>query len=384
MNAGQGPAPRRIFELFLELVKIDSESGNEAAVRDYIKAFAEGFGLPVQEDGAGAATGGESGNIVIRVPSGSFSALPPIILNAHMDTVAPGRGVMPVDAGDRFMSAGTTVLGADDKAGVAVILAVVEYLVSTGGGHRALEVVFTIREEQGLLGARNLDYSLVDGSWGLVLDAAGPVGGAVVEAPSRISLEFTVQGRSAHAGIEPEKGINAIRCAAEAIARLELGRLDDRTTANIGVIRGGTASNIVPERVVVEAEIRSLDEGRLEEVREKMVNAFTAAAESNGCQLESAVEESFAFFSLDPGSEHLEVISRAVRDCGLQSELYSTGGGSDANVMNAMGLEMVPLNIGLGNPHSKQEYILKDDLVNVARIVTRIAYLASEEGGGTP
>ncbi|MBU4301303.1 MAG: M20/M25/M40 family metallo-hydrolase, partial [Actinobacteria bacterium] len=238
-----GPEPGRLFSIFQELLRIDSEPGKEGELRDYVKGFCSGIGLVTCEDLAGEVTGGESGNLVIRVPSGAPSTEPPIILNAHMDTVAPGEGVVPVEEDDRFTSAGDTVLGADDKAGVAAILAAVECIMGAGMRHRALEVLFTVQEEPGLIGAKNLDRSLLEGRWGLVLDGSGGVGGIVVEAPSRDRVKFTVRGRSAHAGVEPEKGTNAIACAAEAIAGLSLGRLDERTTANIGIINGGRACN---------------------------------------------------------------------------------------------------------------------------------------------
>lgn len=378
-----GPEPGRLFSIFQELLRIDSEPGKEGELRDYVKGFCSGIGLVTCEDLAGEVTGGESGNLVIRVPSGAPSTEPPIILNAHMDTVAPGEGVVPVEEDDRFTSAGDTVLGADDKAGVAAILAAVECIMGAGTGHRALEVLFTVQEEPGLIGAKNLDRSLLEGRWGLVLDGSGGVGGIVVEAPSRDRVKFTVRGRSAHAGVEPEKGTNAIACAAEAIAGLSLGRLDERTTANIGIINGGRACNIVPDLVVVEGELRSLSEERLEEERRVMVDRFRQVAAQRGCEVEVQVERSFSRFKIDTSSVPVTTLCRAMEECGLEPWFDRTGGGSDANVFNSEGLEMVTLNVGLANAHSKEEFILKDDLLNVSRILVRLALMdAPLEGEG--
>lgn len=381
MTEAIGPEPGRLFSIFLELVRIDSESGKEGEVCEYVKEFCSRIGLVTSEDGTGDITGGECGNLVIRVPAGSFSAEPPIILNAHMDTVAPGEGVVPLEEEDRFRSAGDSILGADDKAGVAAILAAVEYVMGTGMKNRALEVVLTVQEEPGLIGVKNLDRSLLDGNWGLVLDGSGDVGGIVVEAPSRESVRFTVLGRSAHAGVEPEKGNNAIACAAEAIAGLKLGRLDEQTTANIGIISGGRACNIVPDRVVVEGEVRSLWEERLEEVRLEMVERFRQVARDRGCEVEVEVARSFSRFKIDTDSGPVRAVCEAMERCGLKTWFTPTGGGSDANVFNSGDLEMVTLNVGLANAHSKAEYIMKEDLLNVSRILVSLALPEYEPGG---
>lgn len=378
-----GPEPGRLFTIFQELVRIDSEPGKEGKLRDYVTSFCDGIGLVTYEDLAGEVTGGESGNLVIRVPPGAASAEPPIILNAHMDTVAPGEGVVPVDEDDRFTSAGDTILGADDKAGVAAILAAVECIMGAGLENRALEVLLTVQEEPGLLGAKNLDHSLLEGRWGLVLDGSGGVGGIVVEAPSRERVTFTLRGRAAHAGVEPEKGISAIACAAEAIAGLPLGRLDERTTANIGIINGGRACNIVPDLVVVQGELRSLSEERLEEERRAMVDRFRQVADRCGCRVEVQVERSFSRFRIDTSSDPVAELRRAMEGCGLKPWFARTGGGSDANVLNQGHLEMITLNVGLVNAHSIEEYIMKEDLLNVSRILVRLALMgALEEGDG--
>jgi tripeptide aminopeptidase len=380
MSPTEGPAANRLFEIFFELVRIDSVSGFEGAVCAYIKHFCNRLGFAVHEDGAAAETGGECGNLVVRVPAGAFSPLAPVILCAHMDTVEPGRHVLPLDMGDHFVSMSETVLGADCKAGVAAILASVEALVGSGGSYRALELMFTVQEEPGLVGSRHLDMSLVDGEWGVVLDGSGPVGGIVVEAPSQVRLKLTVKGRAAHAGVEPEKGANAIACAASAVAGIRIGRLDETTTSNIGLISGGVAVNIVPELAVVEGEVRSMSDERLDAEGKLVVESFERSAAEWGCTLETQVERSFEHFKLDAASRSVRELARALADCGFEPSLERSGGGSDANVLNAAGLDLTVMNIGLVNAHSKEELIKKDELQGVARVITRLAYAAAEEG----
>ncbi len=372
MKPGEGPDPERLFSIFIDLVRLDSESGNEGPVSGYIKGFCSRLGLKQVEDKAGEAAGGECGNLIVRVPCDALS-LAPIIMNAHMDTVGPGTGVVVEDAGDRFASRGDTVLGADCKAGVAAILAAVEALREDGDAHRALELVFTVQEEIGLVGASHLDTSLLAGEWGVVLDGSGPVGGIVVEAPGQDQVKFTLRGRAAHAGVEPEKGVSAIACAAEAIAGLRLGRHDEGTTSNIGLISGGTAVNIVPELAVVEGEIRGLSASRLAEEGEAMLDVFRRAAEKCGCGLDAQLWRQFEHFKLDERSRPVMHLKRAMQSCGVEPYLTTSGGGSDANVLNLAGLQMAVMHIGLVDAHSKEEHILKADLVAVARVVAELA-----------
>lgn len=384
MKSPEGPEAERLFSLFLDLVRIDSESGNEGRICGYIKDFCSSMGLVVLEDGAGQEIGGKSGNLVVKVPGAGSAGMRPIILNAHMDTVAPGNGIAAVDANDRFASEAETILGADCKAGIAAILASVEWTVGSKRAHRPLELIFTVQEESGLLGAKHLDMSVVEGRCGVVLDGSGPVGEIVVEAPSQVMLRLTVRGRSSHAGVEPEKGINAITCAAEAITGLRLGRHDESTTSNIGIISGGHAVNIVPDSVVVEGEIRSLSEERLKQECDSMIGSFRRAAKRRGCELESEVDRSFEHFKLEEGSESVLLLSDAIRKCGLQPEFVTSGGGSDANVFNHAGLETAVMNIGINNAHSKREYILKEDLLSVAKIISALTLQSEEQDQEIP
>lgn len=380
MSPADGPEPGRLFKVFMDLAKIDSESGREGAVRDYIRDFCAGLSLAVHEDGAGAATGGECGNLVVRVPAGSFSPLAPVLLCAHMDTVSPGTSVIPFDAGDRFISISETVLGADCKAAVAALLCVAEHLAETGGSYRALELVFTVQEEPGLIGVRHLDTSLLDSEWGIVLDGSGPVGGIVVSAPSQDKFKFTLRGRAAHAGVEPEKGASAIACVAKGIAASPQGRLDEVTTCNFGLVSGGQGVNIVAEFAQVEGELRSHSDERLDAERARVISNFERAAEEGGCTLEMEIARSFERFQLDGSSVPVRFIAAALKDCGFEPFLGRSGGGSDANILNKEGLEVAVMNIGLVNAHSKEEFIMKDELVGIARAVERLAFISAAEG----
>ncbi|PKQ28163.1 MAG: peptidase M20 [Candidatus Anoxymicrobium japonicum] len=378
------PEAGRLFEIFLDLVKIDSESGHEGAVGAYVKEFCAALGFAAQQDAAGLETGGECGNIIVRAPAGVFLQAPPIFLCAHMDTVCPGNHVLPLDAGDRFVSMGESVLGADCKAGIAAILAAVETLAKSGGPYRALELIFTVQEELGLIGAKHLDMSLIDSKWGVVLDGSGSPGGIVVQAPSQERFRFVVRGRAAHAGVEPEKGINAIACAARAISSLRPGRVDEATTLNVGLISGGVAVNVVPALAVVEGEFRGLSEDRLNDVRELALGSFKKAASEMGCELEVEVERSFERFKLDASSMPVRYLSRALDACGFEPSLIASGGGSDANVFNHAGLEAAVMSIGVRNAHSSDEFIKKDELHGVARVITKLAREAVDETmGGT-
>ncbi len=381
MKPERGPDPERLFSIFLDLVGIDSESGSEGEVARYVKEFCSRLGLQALEDGAGAATGGQCGNILVDIPGGGDK---PLILNAHMDTVVPGCGVAAFDDGSGFSSTGETVLGADCKAGLAAILAAVEALLGSGTSHRALELVFTVQEETGLVGASHFDVSTLRGEWGVVLDGSGPVGGIVIEAPGQDQVEIVVRGRSAHAGVEPEKGVSAIACASEAVAGLRLGRRDDITTSNIGLISGGKAVNIVPDLVSLSGEVRSLSDERLDQEREAMLDSFTKAAASHGCELDVKVERKFEHFRLDENAPPVRCLQRAMSECGIESHLASSGGGSDANVFNGAGLELAVMHIGLVDAHTPDEFIRKEDLLAVSRVVHTLAAISVEEEGEGP
>lgn len=366
---------KRMVEEFLELVRIDSVSGKERQAADRLKEKLAGLGLEVFEDGAGSKVGSDTGNIIGRLP-GSGSG-PVLMLCAHMDTVEPGRGVKPRIEGGVIRSAGDTVLGADDKAGIVSILEVLRVIREQSVSHGGLEVVFTIWEEGGLFGAINLDYSLLSARVGYVLDSDGPPGTIVTRAPSQDKVGATIKGRSAHAGMNPEDGINAIQVASHAIAQMKLGRIDHETTCNIGMIAGGKATNIVPDSVTLDGETRSLDAGKREAQTAAMCGAIREAAAKFGAGVDIVTETLYHEFNLSEGSPPVRLAVEAATRLGLTPKLEKTGGGSDANIFNSRGIEAAVLGIGMKKVHTTEEYIALDDLSGNAVYLLEIVKTAA-------
>ncbi len=343
----------RFLADFLELVRIPSPSGREREVAQAVKAKILTMGLTVLEDEAGKGFGGEQGNLIVKVP-GNLEGVPPILLNAHLDTVLPCENVNPIVEGDKVRSDGRTILGADNKAGVCVLLELLRVLDEDGIQHGPLEIVFTVAEETGLHGAKHLDYSLISAEIGFVLDSGPPVNKVIVQAPSQKNLRAIVRGKSAHAGVSPEKGINAIQLAARAIASMRLGRIDQETTANIGVIRGGLATNIVPEEVEILGEARSHDPKKLEEQIAHMVSLIEKEAQKGGGKAEIEVTDVYRSFRITEDDLPSKVLKAALAKMGLKPQWEATGGGSDANIFNEHGIKCVLICCGEESPHSPE------------------------------
>ena len=343
----------RFLADFLELVRIPSPSGREREVAQTVKAKILAMGLTVLEDEAGKGFGGEQGNLIVKVP-GNLEGVPPILLNAHLDTVLPCENVNPIVEGDKVRSDGRTILGADNKAGVCVLLELLRVLNEDDIQHGPLEIVFTVAEETGLHGAKHLDYSLISAEIGFVLDSGPPVNKVIVQAPSQKNLKAIVRGKSAHAGVSPEKGINAIQLAARAIASMRLGRIDQETTANIGVIRGGLATNIVPEEVEILGEARSHDPKKLEEQIAHMVSLIEKEAQKGGGKAEIEVTDVYRSFRITEDDLPSKVLKAALAKMGLKPQWEATGGGSDANIFNEHGIKCVLICCGEESPHSPE------------------------------
>lgn len=350
----------RLVSTFLELVRIDSPSGQEEEIARHLTAELRSLGLTVERD--------TTGNIIARLAEEGQ----PILLNAHVDTVQPGRGVKPVIEDGVIKSDGSTILGADDKSGVAVILEVLRVLVEQDLAHPPLEVALTVSEEKGLKGAKGLDLTRLRAQEGIVLDSGGEIGTIVISAPSQDKIRAVVHGKAAHAGVEPEKGINAILVAAEAIAAMPLGRIDEETTANLGRIQGGTATNIVPDQAEIEGEARSRDERKLEAQVQAMTEALKKAANRHGATVEIDVQRSYSTFKL---SEEDGIVRRAVaaaRTLGLTPALVPSGGGSDANIFNAAGITTINISAGMEKVHTKEEQVAVADMVKCAEFLLAI------------
>ncbi len=350
----------RIVSTFLELVRIDSPSGQEATIGAHLHRRLEDLGLTVEQD--------EVGNLIARRPGRAEAG--PVMLNAHMDTVGTDTGITPVIRDGVIYSDGATILGADDKSGLAAILEVLHVLQEHPEIEAPpLEVVFTVGEERGLIGAQALDMSRLHARRGLVLDSGGPIGTIIVAAPYQDKHHVTVIGKASHAGAAPEKGINAIRVAAEAIAALRLGKIDEETTANVGIIHGGVATNIVPDRVDVDMEARSRDEAKLVAQTEHMLTAFREVAERHHAQVEMEVRRLYNGYRHPLDSPLIRWVSDAVRRLGRDPIYHEAGGGTDANVFNARGLPSVVISTGQADVHTKDEHIAIADLVDCARWV---------------
>jgi len=351
-----------VLDLFRDLAAIPSPSGRERAVADRTLEFLRDIGLQPTEDDAGARIGSDMGNIHVALPPTDGGDGTPIFLNAHLDTVPPTAPIDPEVRNGVVVNRHDTILGADNKAAVAVMLAAVADLVRGDRPHAGVELVLTPMEEVGLRGAKEFDTSRLRARVGYCYDHAAPIGNIVLAAPTQRTVRFRFIGRAAHAGIAPEDGRSAIVAAARAIADMPLGRIDAETTANVGIVKGGIAGNIVPPECLVEAEARSRNPGRLREQVQAMLDAATFAANLAECELESRIEpeyEGYRFARSDPA---VRLAARALEACGREPVYIESGGGADANVWNAGGLECVNLCNGMAEIHTASEHIAASDL----------------------
>ncbi|MDY7039843.1 MAG: M20/M25/M40 family metallo-hydrolase [Chloroflexota bacterium] len=354
----------RLLDTFLALIQIDSPSGDEDAIARHLADRLSALGLTAHRDGAG--------NLIARADGVGE----PILLNAHMDTVGQDRGIRPVVEDGIVRTDGTTILGGDDKSGIAIILEVLHTLQEHGLPHPPLEIALTVSEETGLVGSKALDMSQFQARRALVLDSGGPIGTAVVSAPAQDVLQAVIHGKAAHAGVNPEEGINAIVVASEAITHMPLGRIDEETTANVGLIRGGTATNIVPDRAEIHGEARSRSEDKLATQVRAMTRALEEAAARHDTSVEVEVNRSFSAYDLDEDSQLVQQVARAADRLGLVPILIASGGGSDANVFNAGGLAALVLSTGMKDVHTAQETIAVDDMLRSAELVLTIVQQA--------
>ncbi len=375
------PSRERLIQLFLALARIPSPSRSERKVADAVVALLQGLGLTVHEDATGKAIGGDCGNL--WCVAGDVDSKPCLALGAHLDTVTPGDPIEPVLGGDGlFRNAGEGILGADDKAAIAALVHATELLVAGEAPFPTFELFFTVGEEQGLVGIKHLSADILRSPMAAVLDSSGPVGGIVVKAPSQQIVRAKFKGLAAHAGVEPEKGRSAIAAAAKAITAMRLGRLDDETTANIGIISGGVATNVVPEICEIEGECRSLVEDKLTDVAANMVDAIQMAATEVGADVEVSLVQEFRSFALDEKMPVVRLGKAAIAAIGLTPRLLTAGGGSDANVLNERGVPTINLDSGMMRVHSPDEYLALDELERLCRVVLQMIALAGAEADG--
>jgi tripeptide aminopeptidase len=345
---------------FASLCRIASPSRNERACADWVIAELDGMGVGVEEDGAGAELGSNAGNLFARIPGSGPDS---IMLCAHLDTVPLDAPVEPVLVDGGWENANEAILGADNKAAVAVMLELTRRL--TQGPEQpevGLELLFTICEEIALQGAKAFDRSLLVSRFGYVFDHATPIGEIVVAAPTYYRISAELHGRAAHAGIRPENGRSAILAAARGIATMRLGRLDPETTANVGTIAGGTNANVIPEHCHVEAEARSLDRSRAEAVATEIVDHLQEAADAGECDLDITVAQMFDGFRTSPREPQVVLAERALHACGYEPEHITTGGGSDANALQSAGFPCTNLANGTERNHEPTERVSVDAL----------------------
>lgn len=364
----------RLLDTFLEYVQIDSETGNEKAFADRMVQELKSLGGIVTTDNAGEALGSNGYNIY----STFEGTLPgePILFSAHMDTVKPGIGIKPVVADGVIRSSGDTILASDDKSGVAGIIEAIRSIKEKQIPHRTFEVIFTICEEGGLRGAKQLDYSRIKSKKGVALDSSGNVGKIIAQAPGQIKIYADVIGKTAHAGIAPETGISAIQVAAHGIAKMNLLRLDDETTANIGTINAQYATNIVPDKVSIIAETRSRNYDKLQAQAKHMVDCLQHACDQFGAKLECRCDTAYVSYNIPHDHVLIKELSAVLVDMGIEPVVGSTGGGSDVNIFNLNGIDAVVLATGMSKVHTTNEYIEVRQLELTAEMMYRLMITA--------
>ena len=357
-------------ELFLELAALPTPPGEERAAADVVLRYLRGLGLQPDEDGCGPEIGSTTGNLYARLePTASGT---PLFFCAHLDTVPPDGELRPVVQDGVISNAGGTILGADNKAAVAAMLEGVRRVLAENRAHAGIELVFTPKEEVGLLGAGAFDQERLRAQVGYVYDQAGPIGEIVLGAPWSRSMEVRFHGRASHSGMFPEEGRSAIQAAARAIADLRLGRVDEETTANVGVISGGTGGNIVPEWCTFLAEARCHDEWKLGDVIQEMLDAFSFAATAGECEVETTLRKSYTGYRLKREEEAVQLAAAALARCGHEVTYCLSGGGADANVFNERGRRCVNIANAMADIHTPEERIRVADLDGMVEVTVAL------------
>lgn len=365
----------RLVKKFMDLVRIDSETGNETEIAEKLKQELSELGLSIEEDNTKMQTGHGANNLIGTLPGhGSGTS---VFFGTHMDTVCPGKKIQPSVHQDYIVSDGTTILGSDDKAGIAALLEALCVIKEERLAHADIQVIFTVGEESGLIGAKALDPKWIKADFGFELDSEGPVGSITVAAPYQAKLMVDLFGKTAHAGIAPETGISAITMAAKAISRMPLGRIDEETTANIGRFEGGKATNVVCDYVRILAEARSLIREKLDRQIQKMTLAWKHTAEEMGGSANIRTTYTYPGYRFSADDPAIRLARRAVESIGRTVRLVQSGGGSDANIISGKGIPTVNLGIGYKNIHTTKEKIAVAELEKAAELVLALVRQAS-------
>lgn len=377
---------KRMVRLFCDLARITSLSGKEGAIARRLAILLKFMGADIYVDGAGAKIAGETGNLIARFPGTGPGE--PFLLSAHMDTVGPADNVQPRMDRDRVVSDGTTILGADCKAGIAIIVETLKVLEENRIPHPPVEAVFTVSEEMALMGAKFLDYTKLKARYGLIFDNEKPLECVITEAPAANKMDIKVYGIAAHSGVAPERGISAIKVVSRAIAGMKLGRIDSETTANIGFISGGNAINIIPPLVELKGEVRSHAEAKLDRQTAHMESCFKKAVRCSGIRVrgktlkpsyEFLVERKFPGLVISRANPVLKLIDAAMKELGMKMKTFASGGGTDANIMCGHGIEAPILATGMREVHTTAEYLDLKDFYNCARLAVKIVSMAGKQ-----
>ena len=357
----------RVLDTFLNYVRIDSESGNEKEMAERLRDDLLSLGLEVKTDHAGDGFGSNGFNVCAYLEG----TLPgePTILCAHMDTVTPGKGIQPIVENGIIHTDGSTILGADDKSGIAAIMEAVRTVIENKLPCRSAEILFTIGEDCGLEGAKYMDYSMIEGKEALVFDHHGPIGTVMNQAPGHYRVRAEVIGRAAHAGMAPENGVNSIQVMAKAIANMKLMRIDEETTCNISMMQSNYATNIVPERAEFLAEIRSHKKEKLDAQAEHMRSCLQDVCDEMGAQLKFDVSVTFGNFNLEESDPLVQRVKCSCERLGFPFVMEKGGGGSDANIMVLHGIKPLVVGCGMENVHTGQEYVEIEDLNKTSMLI---------------
>lgn len=360
----------RLLDTFMRLVELDSPSGRERPVAEFLVERLTGLDMTVDFDEAHRATNGDCGNL-FAWKEGSVEA-EPVFFSAHMDTVLPTAGLRARVENGTVRTDGTTILGADDRAAIAAYLEALTVVRDTGTACGPVQLILTVSEQPGLLGARNLDYSKVRAVRGYVYDSSGDVGQLIVKGPFSSRVRFRIHGKKAHLGLAPDEGVSAIVVAGEAVSRMRLGRVDEETVASVGLIQGGELPSIIPDEVEMVGEARSFSADKLAVQLDEMGAEVRAAAERHGARADVLIEKKYDGWELPSASEHVQAAVRAARKIGAEPYFTETLGGADTNIFMEHGLTCMTLGLGFQNIHSFDEYIAVDNLVATAQHVTAL------------
>lgn len=358
---------KRLINEFCNYVKINSESGNEGSLYNKLLQSVKELGFTVITDNAGEKCGSNANNIY-AVLQGDNTKKSRFTV-CHMDTVSYGGTINPIIGEQYITSDGTTILSADDKSAIAAFLEAVRCLKENNIPHRTIEVIFTIGEEQGLIGAQNFDTSVIKSKEGLVFDISKSPNYIISHSPYKTKFDVTLQGKSAHAGINPEDGISAAIIFANAVSKMKLLRVDDETTANIGYVCGGTGSNVVMSKLIAKCEVRSINKEKHDKQLAHMIETFKNTATHLGGSTEIKITNKYPGYKISKDSKNLKIISEIISSMGKEVKLISSGGGSDANIFISKGFDVLNIGTGMENIHSNQERININDFVFMAELI---------------